>query len=414
VMLVLAATVALNVYLFVLVPKGLFPTQDTGRMIGGIQADQSISFQLMRDKLTQFISIVRKDKAIDSVVGFTGGGQTNSGFVFIALKPRSERGLSADAVIARLRRELSQVPGASLFLQSVQDIRVGGRQSNAQYQFTLQADSLDDLAFASRKPPELMHHRLVECPVCDLLYASPAPTAEQLEGAYEEAGFDSAEEARFASQTYARLAAPLLSEVPVAGGVVDVGTGDGAFLGELLERGLGPGELVGVEPSAAPIAAADPEVRPLIRHALLSATYFDAESFRLVTCFQTIEHLADPREFFAGARRILAPGGALMIVCHDRRSLVNRMLGKRSPIFDVQHMQLFSRESMKELMARSGFERVRLRHIVNRYPLRYWMRLAPLPKSLKERARASRLGTLALPLPVGNMVAIGFKPAAQG
>jgi SAM-dependent methyltransferase len=278
----------------------------------------------------------------------------------------------------------------------------------------LKPDSLDDLAFASRKPPELMHHRLVECAVCDLLYASPAPTAEQLEGAYEGAGFDSEEEARFASQTYARLAAPLLSEVPARGGTIDVGTGDGAFLGELLARGLQAGDLVGVEPSAAPIAAADPAVRPLIRHGIFSADDFEAEAFRLVTCFQTIEHLPDPREFFDGARRILAPGGALMIVCHDRRSLVNRMLGKRSPIFDVQHMQLFSRPSMNELMERSGFERLRLRHIVNRYPLRYWMRLAPLPTSLKERARASRLGSLPLPLPVGNMVAIGFKPAVPG
>jgi multidrug efflux pump len=144
-MLILLTTLCLNVWLFAIVPKGFFPQQDTGRVIGGLQADQSISFQLMRDKLTQFISIVRKDPAVDSVVGFTGGGQTNSGFVFIALKPQSQRRLSADAVIARLRRELGQVPGASLFLQAVQDIRVGGRQSNAQYQFTLQADSLDDL-----------------------------------------------------------------------------------------------------------------------------------------------------------------------------------------------------------------------------------------------------------------------------
>jgi multidrug efflux pump len=144
-MLILLATLCLNVWLFIIVPKGFFPQQDTGRVNGGIQADQSISFQLMREKMTQFIGIVRKDKAVDSVVGFTGGGQTNSGFVFISLKPEAERRIAADAVIARLRRELSQVPGASLFLQSVQDIRVGGRQSNAQYQFTLQADSLDDL-----------------------------------------------------------------------------------------------------------------------------------------------------------------------------------------------------------------------------------------------------------------------------
>ena len=145
IMLILLATLGLNFYLFAIVPKGFFPQQDTGRIIGGIQADQSISFQAMREKLRQFIKILQSDPAIDTVVGFTGGGQTNSGFVFMSLKPLSERKLSADQVINRLRRELSQVPGASLFLQAVQDIRAGGRQSNAQYQFTVQADNLPDL-----------------------------------------------------------------------------------------------------------------------------------------------------------------------------------------------------------------------------------------------------------------------------
>ncbi|HEY2136522.1 MAG TPA: efflux RND transporter permease subunit [Xanthobacteraceae bacterium] len=143
--LTLICTICLNVYLFWVIPTGFFPQQDTGRVIGGIQADQSISFQSMQQKLTQFIDIVRSDPAVDSVVGFTGGGQTNSGFVFMSLKPRSERKLAADQVIARMRRELSQVPGATLFLQAVQDIRVGGRASNAQFQYTLQADDLTSL-----------------------------------------------------------------------------------------------------------------------------------------------------------------------------------------------------------------------------------------------------------------------------
>src|SRR5207244_10085281 len=95
---------------------------------------QSISFQLMRQKLTQFVSIVQKDPAVDNVVGFTGGGQTNGGFVFVSLKPLAERKVSADQVIARLSRELTQVPGASLFLQAVQDIRGGGRERNATFQ----------------------------------------------------------------------------------------------------------------------------------------------------------------------------------------------------------------------------------------------------------------------------------------
>ena len=157
-MLTLLAVLGLNFVLYATIPKGFFPQQDTGRLIGGLQADQSISFQLMRQKLTQFISIVRKDTAVASVVGFTGGGQTNSGFVFVSLKPLSERKLSADGVIARLRRELAQVPGAVLFLQAVQDIRIGGRQSNAEYQFTLQGDSLSALYEWVPKLTEALQH----------------------------------------------------------------------------------------------------------------------------------------------------------------------------------------------------------------------------------------------------------------
>jgi multidrug efflux pump len=144
-MLVFSVTVGLSVYLYVVIPKGFFPQQDTGRLIGSIQADQSISFQLMQQKLAQFVSTIKKDPAVETAVGFTGGGQTNSGFVFVSLLPLSERHISADGVIARLRRAMAVIPGATLFLQAVQDIRVGGRASNAQYQYTLQGPTLEEL-----------------------------------------------------------------------------------------------------------------------------------------------------------------------------------------------------------------------------------------------------------------------------
>jgi len=144
-MLILAVVLGLNFYLYSVIPKGFFPQQDTGRIIGSIQADQSISFQLMQQKLTQFITIIKSDPAVETAVGFTGGGQINSGFVFVSLRPLGERTISADGVIARLRREMAVIPGATLFLQAVQDIRVGGRASNAQYQFTLQGPTFEDL-----------------------------------------------------------------------------------------------------------------------------------------------------------------------------------------------------------------------------------------------------------------------------
>ncbi|TMJ57961.1 MAG: nodulation protein [Alphaproteobacteria bacterium] len=145
VMLSLLATLGFGVYLVTIIPKGFFPDQDIGLMAGGIQADQSISFQMMEKKLSQFVDIIQRDPAVRNVNAFTGGSQTNSGFVFVVLKPLSERRVSMEKVISRLRPQLNQVAGARLFLQGAQDIRVGGRASYAQYQYTLLADDTAEL-----------------------------------------------------------------------------------------------------------------------------------------------------------------------------------------------------------------------------------------------------------------------------
>jgi multidrug efflux pump len=139
------ATMGLSVYLYTVVPKGFFPQQDTGRISASIQAAQDISFQAMRQKLTEITEIIRSDPAVESVTAFSGGGTNNVGRSFIALKPLAERKLSTDEVIGRLRPTLARVPGASTFLQTIQDLRVGGRASSAQYQYTLQSVDLTDL-----------------------------------------------------------------------------------------------------------------------------------------------------------------------------------------------------------------------------------------------------------------------------
>ncbi|KAB2967177.1 multidrug efflux RND transporter permease subunit [Zoogloea sp.] len=145
VMLVLLATVGLNVHLYQIIPKGFFPQQDTGRLRGFVEADQAISFQAMKEKMDIFLAIVGADPAVATVTGFTGGSQRNYGSMFVTLKPIAERQESAEAVVGRLRKKLARVPGASLYLSAVQDIRIGGRSSNSAYQFTLQSDSLDEL-----------------------------------------------------------------------------------------------------------------------------------------------------------------------------------------------------------------------------------------------------------------------------
>jgi len=162
-LLILLATISLNVFLFIIIPKGFFPEQDTGRLMGLVQARPSISFQSMRSKVTQLVGMVTSDPAVDSAVAFTGGsGGTNVGRMFVGLKDLSERKVGVDEVIARIRRKTAGVPGASLYLQPVQDIRIGGRLTGAQYQFTLQSQDLAALTSWSprvldtlRKLPEL-------------------------------------------------------------------------------------------------------------------------------------------------------------------------------------------------------------------------------------------------------------------
>ncbi|MFS2024351.1 efflux RND transporter permease subunit [Massilia sp. GER05] len=158
VMLILVFVVGLNVYLFSAAPKGFFPQQDTGQVNGGLRADQSISFQAMQGKLRQLVNIIKSDPAVDTVVGFTGGSRAGGGFMFLNLKPADERakGESGQAVIARLRPKLAQVTGVQLFLNPVQDLRMGGRQSNSTYQYTLKSDNRADLKTWATKLADAM------------------------------------------------------------------------------------------------------------------------------------------------------------------------------------------------------------------------------------------------------------------
>lgn len=145
VVVVLAVVVGLNVYLFMAVPKGFFPEQDNGQLQGGLRADQSISSSALADKLQQAVDIVRRDPAVATVVGFSGGGGAGGGFLSAALKPVGERTESTRAVINRLRPQLNQITGLRVFLNPVQELRMGGRSSNSSYQFTLKADNQQDL-----------------------------------------------------------------------------------------------------------------------------------------------------------------------------------------------------------------------------------------------------------------------------
>lgn len=264
---------------------------------------------------------------------------------------------------------------------------------------------LTGMSYASRKEPEFMRLRMVVCPVCAVLYAPQVPSRQFLAAAYAEAGYDSDAEATYAAASYAGALAERLDGLPDRASALELGCGNGALLTRL--RALGFESVVGIEPSREAVLAAPPGVRELIRVEAFDAGRFRPASFTLVVANQMLEHVDDPCAVLRGASRLLKPGGAMMIVSHNYRHWLMRLLGTRSPIIDVEHLQIFSPASLRYALARTGFEAVRIASFRNRYPLRYWLRLLPVPRGIKAPLLQwlRTAGDLPIEAGVGNMLA---------
>lgn len=282
------------------------------------------------------------------------------------------------------------------------------------FENNIDSGKLSSFSFASRKTPEFMTHRLVQCPVCDLVYANKPPSEDELARAYHVADYDSAEEASDAAIAYMQAMQPALLRMTQRLTALEIGTGTGVLLEHLHRAGFV--KVVGVEPSHAAIAAAPEHRKAWIREGMFYERDFEPESLDLICCFMTMEHVLDPKIIANAALHLLRPGGAFITITHNYRSLVNRVLGRRSPIIDIEHMQIFSEPSIRHLFELTGFEAVSVTAFANRYDLGYWMRLSPLPgpiKSLVMRLFSwfgwsrSKLG-----INVGNTITVGLKPAS--
>lgn len=271
---------------------------------------------------------------------------------------------------------------------------------------------LNAFAFASRKLPEYMHPRMVECADCGMLYGNPVLSLNTISEAYQDAAFDSGAESDFAGATYRGLVSSFLQNLPARGHALDIGAGDGAFLEQLLQ--LGFAKVTGVEPSSAPVAAAKPAIRPFLREAFFYGSDFPKAHFDLITCFQVMEHFWDPAQIARDAFELLKPGGVFLTVVHNRKALSAKLLGEKSPIFDLEHLQLFDPETGRRLLTRAGFHNVKADPVWNRYPLHYWMKLAPIPPRVKgpliAAAKAALVGKIPVSIPPGNLAITGVKP----
>lgn len=272
-------------------------------------------------------------------------------------------------------------------------------------------EKISNFTYASRKQPEFMCLRLVRCTSCDLVYAPNPPDGKFLSAAYADASYDSVEEAECAAESYALALTPHVAHLRNRNAAVDVGAGSGPLLPWL--RDIGFQTVIGIEPSRAAINAAPASVRPMLKEGMFSPELLNDVKPSLICSFMTLEHMDEPGTFVETAYSLLEPGGMIALVVHNWQGLLNRILGLRSPIMDIEHLQLFNPGSMDALLKKAGFESIKVIPICNRYPLRYWLRLTPLPPSLKRMAEVTlektSLSKMQLPMRVGNILVVAVK-----
>jgi SAM-dependent methyltransferase len=275
----------------------------------------------------------------------------------------------------------------------------------------IESSKISEFSFSSRKEPEFMRQRLVLCQECGLLYADLPPSESELAMAYHTASYDSSDEADDAAESYIKAISPVLGLLKQRHRAMEIGAGTGVFLEHLSRAGFQ--ELVGVEPSSSAIKAAPVHRRDWIVQGMFDEADYKPESFDLICCFMTMEHVRDPLVVAQAAFRLLRPGGAFVTVTHDHRALINRLMGAKSPIIDIEHMQLFSEESLRSLFIKAGLKGFKVNGFSNTYSLRYWLRLTPLHRGTKKVLGrvldVLGIGKLKLSANVGNLICAGFK-----
>jgi len=287
-----------------------------------------------------------------------------------------------------------------------------------QWDRPLYPEALGDGAFTSdrfsaRRLPDRVHYRMVQCGHCCLVRSDPVLDDAELAQLYAASRLTYHREAGYAGETYGHYLRELLPFVPARNRLLEIGCGSGFFLERALD--LGFAEVCGVEPSRDAVGAASPRVRPSITNESFCGGLFPDSSFDIICAFQVFDHLANPNQTLQACRRLLRPGGVILLIHHDVGAWTNRLLGERSPVIDVEHIYLYDRHTMARVLARNGFDLIRVFGVRNRYPIYYWTSLAPLPNFVKgplvPKLRGSRLGRATVAWNAGNLGIVGcFKP----
>lgn len=269
------------------------------------------------------------------------------------------------------------------------------------YPEKIEIDKITELTYASRKLPELMHYDLFECLNCETLFTNREINVKELISKYQKAEYDSNIEAKFAARTYVEN---IINALPnFKGSVLDIGAGDGSFLMEAKKNFAT--RILGIEPSTVAISYNTDSGIEILNTSIES--FVSDEKFDLITCFQTIEHLNKPDLFLEKLKKHLSQNGYIAITCHNRNSLVNKLLKEKSPIFDIEHLQVFTKKGIENLFKKVNLNIIFSKSYKNTYPLNYWLKLFPIPSKIKSLLLNFKVFRIQIPINVGNHLIIG-------
>ena len=268
------------------------------------------------------------------------------------------------------------------------------------YPERLNRKKISGRTYSARRTPDGMHHRFVRCNNCGLIFSNPILPPREIEKFYKKSSCTYGAETENIKETYFKYFKDLVGENKKVK-VLDVGCGNGFFLEMLKDHGFE--SVYGVEPGKESVKAARQDVKPKIKTDILKPGIFKNGTFDVITCFQTLDHIIDVGQFLQLVKKILKPGGRVLFVVHDTEGLSVKLLGEKSPIFDIEHIYLFNKENLEKLFKKNGFKKITTSEIRNKYSLNYLINMAPAPKFVKSWIKRTLIGRLPIEVSLGNI-----------
>lgn len=270
---------------------------------------------------------------------------------------------------------------------------------------------LSSKTFSARRMPDRLHYRMVECKKCGLIFSNPVLAQNKIIDLYKKSKFTYGSQTQYLKKTYGRYLKDILPGDSQKLKLLEIGCGNGFFLEEA--KRIGVSEVWGIEPSAACVRQAAKQIRPKIIPDILKVGLFKPNSFDIVCCFHTLDHVIDPNKFLKIAYGLLAPKGKALFIVHDTKGLSSRLFGTRSSIFDIEHIYLFNKANFNKIFRLHNFKIISVFDVENSYPLAYWLNMSPLPMFLKQPLdkflKFSRMDSITFSLKAGNIGIIAEK-----